>query len=57
MMNSGLMVLNCMDPTSFLESTSERLPKFTHVGPLWIQLGSLSLSNILIAILSFGESI
>ena len=53
MMNSGLMVLNYMDPTSFLQSTSERLLKFTHVGPLWIQLGSLSLSHILIAILSF----
>ena len=52
-MNSGPLVLNYMDPTSFLQSTSERLPKFTPVGPIWFQLGGLSLSHILIAVLSF----
>ena len=40
-MNYRVMVLNYTNPTSFLQSTSERHTKFTHhpIGPTWFHFG------------------
>ena len=40
-MNYGAMVLNYINPTSFLQSTLERHTKFPHhpIGPIWFHLG------------------